>query len=102
MNVVMINQWKTITHCIKINYRTISGERKLSDHSFGKAIDINPIFNPHVKKNKISPPEGKEYLDRDKWQHGVIQKQDCVVKRSSQGDGKWEEIGNTQRLSTFL
>ena len=26
------------------NYRTVSGSRKLSDHSFGKAIDINPLF----------------------------------------------------------
>ena len=37
------------------NYRTISGSRKLSDHSFGKAIDINPLFNPFVKRRKIIP-----------------------------------------------
>ena len=87
------------------NYRTISGSRKLSDHSFGKAIDINPIFNPHVKKNKILPPEGKDYLDRDKWQHGVIQKQDCVVEafksRGWQWGGDWKYSKDYQHFYKY-
>ena len=79
------------------NHRTISGSRKLSDHSYGKAIDINPIFNPHIKRNKISPKEGENYTDRDKWQHGIIQKDDCVVTAFKSrgwywgGDWKYEK-----------
>lgn len=32
------------------NYRYVKGTKKLSAHSFGKAIDINPQQNPHIKK----------------------------------------------------
>lgn len=87
------------------NYRTISGSRKLSDHSFGKAIDINPIFNPHVKKNKILPQEGEQYLDRNKWQHGMIQKQDCVVEafksRGWQWGGDWKYSKDYQHFYKY-
>lgn len=37
------------------NYRVISGTTKLSNHSYGMAIDINPRINPWVKGNKVSP-----------------------------------------------
>tara|TARA_B100000902_G_scaffold395993_2_gene455868 strand:- start:65585 stop:66268 length:684 start_codon:yes stop_codon:yes gene_type:complete len=62
------------------NYRTISGSRKLSDHSYGKAIDINPLFNPHVKNNKIMPNKAKKYTERDSSVAGLITSNDCVVK----------------------
>ena len=61
------------------NYRTISGSRKLSDHSFGKAIDINPLFNPFVKRRKVVPENGEKYKDREIKEDGIIQKNDCVV-----------------------
>ncbi|MER3328894.1 MAG: M15 family metallopeptidase [Candidatus Kapaibacterium sp.] len=33
------------------NYRFIAGTTRLSNHSFGKAIDINPYFNPVIYKD---------------------------------------------------
>lgn len=36
------------------NYRTISGTKKMSDHAFGRAIDVNPYLNPWVGKGKSS------------------------------------------------
>lgn len=37
------------------NYRFIAGTTKLSNHSFGTAIDINPLFNPYIRKDLIQP-----------------------------------------------
>lgn len=42
------------------NYRVIKGTKRLSAHSYGKAIDINPLFNPYVKKTETEP-EGAVY-----------------------------------------
>lgn len=42
------------------NYRNIAGTNRLSKHSFGKAVDINPFQNPVVYSDgKISPSKAK-------------------------------------------
>ena len=50
------------------NFRFIPGTSKLSNHSMGYAIDINPRYNPYVKEvnGKIiySPENAREYIDR--------------------------------------
>lgn len=45
------------------NYRVVSGTTKLSKHSQGLALDINPLYNPYVHLNngKIEPATGKPY-----------------------------------------
>jgi len=43
------------------NFRVISGTTKLSMHSLGKAIDINPVQNPVIYPNGIIAPEGAKY-----------------------------------------
>ncbi len=35
-----------------------------SNHSYGIAIDINPLVNPYVKGSRVLPEGGKAYLDR--------------------------------------
>jgi len=42
------------------NYRFIAGTKKLSNHSYGTAIDINPLFNPYIRKD-LRQPEGSVY-----------------------------------------
>jgi hypothetical protein len=42
------------------NYRFVSGTKKLSDHSFGRAIDINPVQNPYIS-SKITSPKSAVY-----------------------------------------
>jgi hypothetical protein len=37
------------------NYRTIAGRTKISNHARGRAIDINPLFNPFIKGETIQP-----------------------------------------------
>lgn len=51
------------------NYRKISESNKLSMHALGLAIDINPLYNPHITYNEdntanISPAGGEAYADR--------------------------------------
>lgn len=52
------------------NYRTVSGTSKLSNHSYGRAIDINPLYNPYIKKASdgsilCEPENGADYIDRN-------------------------------------
>ncbi|MCM1494347.1 MAG: M15 family metallopeptidase [Bacteroides sp.] len=46
------------------NYRVIAGSSSLSNHSFGLAIDINPLYNPYVSGGFIQPATGAAYTDR--------------------------------------
>ena len=52
------------------NFRLIAGRTKLSNHSLGRAVDINPLYNPYVKKTAngtiYDPPVAEAYADRDK------------------------------------
>ena len=43
------------------NFRVIEGTTKLSMHSLGKALDINPVQNPVIYPNGIIAPEGAKY-----------------------------------------
>jgi hypothetical protein len=38
------------------NYRLAVGKTHLSQHSYGRAIDINPVQNPYVKGDLVLPP----------------------------------------------
>ena len=50
------------------NFRYISGTRRLSNHSRGLAVDINPLYNPYVRwrngKRIVSPKGAGKYADR--------------------------------------
>jgi cell wall-associated NlpC family hydrolase len=43
-----------------------------SIHSYGTAIDINPLVNPYINGSKIDPKEGAEYQDRQAYHKGKI------------------------------
>jgi hypothetical protein len=51
------------------NYRVIPNTTRLSNHAKGRAIDINPFYNPYITYNKdgsanISPVGSEPYADR--------------------------------------
>jgi len=48
------------------NFRVIEGTTKLSRHSLGKALDINPVQNPVVYPNGVVAPAGAKYLPEDR------------------------------------
>ncbi len=60
-------------------YRTIKDTNIDSIHSYGMAIDINPVQNPviYTKQNRstVLPKAGKEFLDRDNIRPGMVTKE---------------------------
>ncbi len=43
-------------NCGAFDWRFVKNSKEISDHSFGTAIDINPILNPWVGKYKLNSP----------------------------------------------
>jgi hypothetical protein len=60
-----------------------------SNHSWGRAIDINPLTNPYVKGDKVLPPAGRRYLDRTKVFPGSILKDSFVVQEFEKAGWTW-------------
>ncbi|TCO79433.1 M15 family metallopeptidase [Marinisporobacter balticus] len=84
-------------------FREVEGsDGKLSKHSFGIAIDINPVQNPYIRKKKISPSEGEPYRDRLDIKKGMIVKDDvCYKAFKSRGwiwGGEWKTMKDYQHF----
>lgn len=68
------------------NYRKIAGTEKLSNHSQGLAIDINPKINPYITSKGIAPANSRRYKEREvskcrgKYKDYMIHKGDEVYK----------------------
>lgn len=43
------------------NYRLIYGTNRLSNHSYGLAVDINPALNPYTRRDGTIAPPGATY-----------------------------------------
>lgn len=67
------------------NYRVIAGTEKLSNHAYGKAIDINPLQNPYISKKIILPKNGKY----NKKAKGTITPDSAVVKVFKKHGWSW-------------
>ena len=69
-----------------------------SIHSYGKAIDINPLFNPYIKGDKVEPAESAKYVDRMVHARGKVLSESAVyqafVTRGWQwgGDAAWDVL----------
>ncbi len=44
------------------NYRLVLGTDRLSNHAFGKAVDINPYLNPVIDEDGRIDPPGASYI----------------------------------------
>jgi hypothetical protein len=67
------------------NYRFIARTKKISNHSYGKAIDINPLINPYFKGDYIFPPDG-QYIPGNP---GVIVKDDPIYSLFTRLGWEW-------------
>ncbi len=70
-------------------YRQVTGSKHLSWHSFGAAIDINPLQNPYMNKGRISPEEAREYADRKDKRPHMIDHSDYCYKVFTAHGWKW-------------
>ncbi len=48
------------------NYRVIADTNTISMHGLGRAVDINPLYNPYIVGEKVMPSAGEPYADRSK------------------------------------
>ena len=71
------------------NCRRIKNTSKWSNHSYGKAIDVNPLWNPWIRGEVVDPPAGKVYTDRNSSKPGVIKAGDFVVEAFAKEGWKW-------------
>lgn len=60
-----------------------------SNHSWGRAIDINPLTNPYVKGDKVLPPAGRRYLDRTQAFKGSILANSFIVRDFEKAGWTW-------------
>ncbi len=85
-------------------YRVVEGSTKLSKHARGLAIDINPLYNPCVRRKKdgtllIQPATGKPYVDRTKSFKYKITKSDLCYRLFLQHGFSWG--GNWRSLKDY-
>ena len=73
------------------NYRYIKGKKKLSDHAYGLAIDINPLLNPCISEDGVEP-QGAWYAP---WLPGTIAPDSEIVRLFHEHGflwgGAWDE-----------
>ena len=85
------------------NCRAVSGGSSWSQHSYGNAIDINPIQNPYVRGNTVLPPAGSAYLKRDPSVPGLLVQDSPVVREFLAAGwgwgGNWSSLKDYQHFS---
>ena len=72
------------------NCRDKTGQKgSFSNHSWGRAIDINPLTNPYVKGSRVLPEGGRAYLDRSIAHPGSILAGSYIVKLFERHGWTW-------------
>ncbi len=86
------NDWKSIEadNTSAFNCRKATGSNKWSRHSFGRAIDINPIENPYIsRKGHISHRKSLKYRRRVPRHRAVLLKNSKATKILKKYGFKW-------------
>ncbi len=85
-------------------YRTVENSNSLSNHAYGRAIDLNPFYNPYIVYGKgengtdyISPKESEIYVDRTQDFPHKIDEDDLACKLFKQHGFKWGGNWSTQK-----
>jgi hypothetical protein len=80
------------------NCRSVTGRPGVwSQHSYGWAIDINPVQNPFISSGKVTPPSAESYRDRSQNRPGMIHANDSVVKAFSSIGWEWGGYWNNPK-----
>ena len=75
-------------------FRVIEGSKTLSNHARGMAIDINPLYNPCVRRRKdgtllVQPEIGKPYVSRTRTFLYKITHEDLAYRLFKKHGFKW-------------
>lgn len=87
------------------NYRTMTGSNKVSKHGYGMAIDINPLYNPYIKGNKVEPASGRKYTFNREKRNDIPMKIDrndlcykLFIKHGFSWGGAWKSVKDYQHF----
>ena len=80
------------------NCRKVKNSNRFSEHSYGKAIDVNPLWNPWVsKKGRVDPPSATDFVDRNLDKKGLLKTDDDVVRQFQKYGWKWGGYWNSSK-----
>lgn len=93
-------------NCSSFNFRKISFTDLLSNHSYGLAVDINPLYNPYIQtvngKLHVEPANSVPYTDRSKaWPYKIERGDLCFRLFEEHGftwGGDWTESKDYQHF----
>ncbi|WP_341926768.1 CapA family protein [Nocardioides psychrotolerans] len=88
------------------NCRTVAGQSALSDHAYGRAIDLNPVQNPYVLSDGVLPPAGRRFVDVDRSGGaravpGVIRRGDVVTRAFARAGWTWGGVWSSPDFQHF-
>ncbi|WP_295935558.1 M15 family metallopeptidase [uncultured Alistipes sp.] len=88
------------------NFRFIAGTTRLSNHSMGMAVDINPLYNPYVKtvaeRTIIDPEAAAPYVDRARdFPYKIVEDDLCCrefIRHGFTWGGHWTSLKDYQHF----
>lgn len=87
-------------------YRKVKGQSRLSKHALGRAIDLNPLYNPCVRtirgRRSIQPSTAVRYADRNaSFDHKITRADKAYQLFTSNGfrwGGAWRTVKDYQHF----
>ena len=84
------------------NFRPVAGTGHLSQHAYGRAIDINPLYNPYITSDGFVPVNAGDYVDRSAQNPYKIDKNDLCYQlfdeRGFTWGGSWNSVKDYQHF----
>ncbi|TVR38375.1 MAG: hypothetical protein EA388_00280 [Nitriliruptor sp.] len=84
------------------NCRRVTGGTRFSEHAYGWAVDLNPVQNPYVRGGTVLPPAGRDFVDRNRIQPGMLTRPGAVEVFDALGwgwGGDWRSLKDYQHVS---
>lgn len=93
----------TANNTSAFNCRDLSNKPGIfSQHSYGRALDINPRINPYVAGQLVLPPEASPFSDRSKPYRGKISLNTLIYRLFIQygwdWGGNWYDVQDYQHF----
>lgn len=83
--------------------RFVAGTKTWSQHSYGRAVDVNPRQNPMIRGNYLDPPNSAPWLARGNHWAGMMHADGAVRAFTSEGfawGGRWQTLKDYMHFST--
>lgn len=72
------------------NCRPLPGSDRWSLHAYGRAVDINPLFNPYLERSgDLEPTTARAYLNRARTDPGILHAGDSAVRAFTDRGWTW-------------